>query len=140
MGDTGRVATIALLAVAADVPTSSETALPAENETKEVPVLAKRITAVLHEALSNFVYGHISRYDESFNPRAFGDNLTLRGTPIVLIESGGNPAGQPPDFAVKLNYVGLLATLNSLATGKVANANPAVLISSLPRGRVPVKS
>jgi hypothetical protein len=124
VGDTGQVATIALLAVASDLPS------PLAENSKEAQVrqrqLTKQITAVLFEALSPFVYGHISRYDEDFNPRAFGDNLTLWGTPIVLIESGGNPAGQPANFGVKLNFVGLLAVLNSLATGRIGNANPAV--------------
>ncbi|HYK88793.1 MAG TPA: M14 family zinc carboxypeptidase [Acidobacteriota bacterium] len=123
VGDTGRVATIALLAVAANLPSSDSA------QTTDAQILTKQITAVLYDALSPFVYGHISRYDESFNPRAFGDNLTLWGTPIVLMESGGSPADQPDDLTVKLNYVGLLATLNSLATGKIKNANPAVFDS-----------
>lgn len=122
VGDTGKVATIALLAVAADTPESRAKMQPAETPN----ALAKRITAVLYEALSPFAYGHISRYDEGFNPRAFGDNLTLAGTPIVLIESGGNPAGAPANFAVQLNFVGILTCLNSLATGLIQNANPAV--------------
>jgi hypothetical protein len=129
VGDTGRVATIALLAVAADLPGPNGLAAGTSKEPPDDRYLTKRIAAVLFDALSPFVYGHISRYDESFNPRAFGDNLTLWGTPIVLIESGGSPAGQPPDFTVKLNYVGLLAAFNSLATGKVRNANPAVFDS-----------
>lgn len=115
VGDTGQVATIALLAVAANVPGAAESTL-----------LAKQVTAVLYEALSPFVYGHISRYNEEYNPRAFGDNLTLWGTPIVLMESGGNPAGESLNFGVKLNFVGLSAVLNSLATGRFQNANPAV--------------
>ncbi len=115
VGDTGQVASIALLAVAADAQRAAQSS-----------VLAKQVTAVAYEALSPFVYGHISRYDEGFNPRAFGDNLTLWGTPIVLIESGGNPAGEPINFGVKLNFVALSAVLNSLATGRVKNANPAV--------------
>jgi hypothetical protein len=115
VGDTGKVATIALLAVAADNPGSLRTG-----------ALAKQVTAVLYEALSPFIYGHISRYDEEYNPRAFGDNLTLWGTPVVLIETGGSPAGESPNFGVKLNFVGLLAVLNSLTTGRVQNGNPAV--------------
>jgi hypothetical protein len=122
VGDTGKVATIALLAVAADAPGGkprlAQPGVPEE--------LAKRVSAVLYEALSPFIYGHISRYDDPFNPRAFGDNLTLMGTPIVLIESGGIPAGAPANLTVQLNYVGLLAVLNSLSTGRVRNANPAV--------------
>jgi hypothetical protein len=122
VGDTGQVATIALLAVAADQPNAkSKAPLPGVPDE-----LAKRVTAVLYEALSPFAYGHISRYNDPFNPRAFGDNLTLMGTPIVLIESGGAPAGAPANIAVQLNFVGILAVLNSLATGRIRNANPAV--------------
>jgi hypothetical protein len=129
VGDTGRVATIALLAVAADLPASVERATAKDKGIEDARTLTKQVTAVLYEALSHFVYGHISRYDESFNPRAFGDNLSLWGTPVVLMESGGNPDDLPPEYTVKLNYVGLLAALNSLATGKIRNANPAVFDS-----------
>jgi hypothetical protein len=122
VGDTGKVATIALLAVAMDVPgMTTEAADPGP-----AAPLSKQVTAVLYEALSPFVYGHISRYDETFNVRAFGDNVTLWGTPVVLIESGGIPVGQPLNLGVKLNFVGILAVLNSLTTGKIENANPAV--------------
>jgi hypothetical protein len=129
VGDTGRVATIALLAVAADLPSPAETAAIQDKGVEDTRTLTKQVAAVLYEALSPFIYGHISRYDESFNPRAFGDNLSLWGTPVVLIESGGNPDDLPPEYAVKLNYVGLLAALNSLATGKISNANPSVFDS-----------
>ena len=125
VGDTGKVATIALLAVAADLPGAAakepQSGLPDD--------LAKRVTAVLYEALSPFAYGHISRYDDEYNPRAFGDSLTLRGTPVVLIESGGNPAEVPQNFGVQLNFVGILAVLNSLSTARIQNANPAVFDS-----------
>ncbi len=129
VGDTGRVATIALLAVAADLPASDVASGAQETGLTDARILTKQVTAVLYDALSPFAYGHISRYDESFNPRAFGDNLTLWGTPVVLIESGGSPFRQPADFTVKLNYIGLLAALNSLATDKITNANPAVFDS-----------
>ncbi len=128
VGNTGKVATIALLAVAANLPHSNEASTSIASDT-DIRILTKRIIAVLYEALSPFADGHISRYDELFNPRAFGDNLTMWGTPVVLIESGGTPANQPPGLTVKLNYVGLLAALNSLASDKIQNANPAVFDS-----------
>ncbi len=122
VGDTGAVATIALLAVAADdQPTS-----PVNPGSAGDHLLTKRVSAVLYEALSQFIPGHLSRYDESFNPRAFGDNMTLWGTPTVLIESGGYTPGHRPDFTVQLNFVGILAALNSLASGKIRNADPSV--------------
>jgi len=127
VGDTGQVATIALLAVASDAPGAAGSGL-----------LAKQVTAVVYEALSPFVYGHISRYDEGFNPRAFGDNLTLWGTPVVLIESGGNPANEPMNFGVKLNFVALSAVLNSLATGRIQNANAAVFDAMKLNSDIPI--
>jgi hypothetical protein len=133
VGDTGKVAAIALLAVASDRPVAAAVKKPG------VPAqLARRVAGVLHEALSPFIQGHISRYDESFNPRAFGDNITLWGTPVVLIESGGVPAGKPSDLAVQLNFVGLLAVFNSLATGKVQAANTAIYDRLKPNSATPI--
>src|SRR5688500_14926922 len=81
VGDTGRLASIALLAVAGD---------PEGTVTPE-RLRAKRICSALIAALAPFVPGAIARYDEDWSPRAFGDNLTAWGTPAVLIESGGPP-------------------------------------------------
>jgi hypothetical protein len=39
-------------------------------------------------ALENFIKGHIGRYDDSYNPRAFGDMISAWGTPVILIETG----------------------------------------------------
>jgi hypothetical protein len=134
VGDTGRVATIALLAVAADVPQAEAGAGGPDSRR----LLTKRVTAVLHDALSPFIQGHISRYDETFNPRAFGDNMTLWGTPTVLMESGGIGPGQEPDFTVMLNFVGILAALDSLASGKVRNADPATFDSLKLNSETPI--
>ena len=44
---------------------------------------------MIRDALEPLASGQIGRYDEDFEVRAFGDNLTLWGTPVVLIETGG---------------------------------------------------
>ncbi len=134
VGDTGAVATIALLAVAAD----GQPALPAPPASTEDRLLTKRVSTVLYEALSQFIPGHLSRYDESFNPRAFGDNMTLWGTPTVLVESGGAPPGHPPDYTVQLNFVGILAALDSLASGKIREADPAVFDALQMNNDIPI--
>jgi hypothetical protein len=134
VGDTGREATIALLAVAAD-------RLPAPAGTSpgdQGLLLTRRVASVIHEALSPFVRGRISRYDEQFNPRAFGDNMTMWGTPVVLIESGGQAPDLPPDFAVKLSFVAICAALDALASGRIANADPAVYDSLQPNSDSPI--
>ena len=41
--------------------------------------------------------------------RAFGDNITLWGTPVVLIETGPWPSAQPDPALVRLNFVAILS-------------------------------
>ena len=115
VGTTGKQATISLLAVAHD-------------EARSDPpgrVRAKQVCSTLHTALSRFIPGQIGRYDDSFNPRAFGDLISQWGTPVVLIETGGW-AGQTEMELVRLNFVGLAWTLQELVSGAVDRADPAI--------------
>ena len=50
---------------------------------------------MIRDALEPFASGQIGRYDDEFELRAFGDNLTLWGTPVVLIETGPWPSIGP---------------------------------------------
>ncbi|HEY7508882.1 MAG TPA: M14 family zinc carboxypeptidase [Vicinamibacteria bacterium] len=122
VGDTGALASIALLAVAGD---PEGTVTPAR-------LRAKRICAALIGALSPLAPGAIARYDEDWSPRAFGDNLTAWGTPVVLIESGGLPPGRPFTDLTRLNFVGLLAALGALAQDDAQAHDPAAY-EALPR-------
>ena len=134
VGETGREATIALLAVASN----RGPAVPGSGAVDQNLILARRVASVLFEAVSPFVSGRISRFDEQFNPRAFGDNMTIWGTPIVLIESGGQAPELPPDFGVKLNFVGICAALDSMASGRIANADSAVYDELQPNAESPI--
>jgi hypothetical protein len=87
-------------------------------------VLSKKVCALLYQVMSNWSYAHIARYDDTYDPRAFGDRLTGWGTPVVLIESGW-PSGQGDAFLVQLNFTGLLAALQALADGSIQQANAA---------------
>jgi Zinc carboxypeptidase len=122
VGDTGHLATIALLAVAGD----------AEGTMTPGRARAKRVCASVVRTLSLFVAGGISRYDEDWNPRAFGDNLTAWGTPVVLIESGGIPPGLSYDDLTRLDFVAILGALSGLARNDLADVDPA-LYESLER-------
>lgn len=115
VGETGKQATISLLAVAHD---EARTDNPGR-------LRSKKICATLYQALSSFIYGQIGRYDDSFNPRAFGDLISQWGTPVVLIETGGW-FGRPEMDLVQLNFTALAWTLQELARGGVDRANPAV--------------
>jgi len=114
VGDPPKPASISLLSVAFDKARSGS----------EGRTLTKKICAVIREALEPFASGQIGRYDDEFEVRAFGDNLTLWGTPVVLIETGPWPAAEPDPALVRLNFVAILAALDALATGAVNRATP----------------
>ena len=113
VGSTGKVATIALLAPTYDYAKS-------ENA---IRLRAKKVAASLVDIFTPFIDGHISRYDDSFEPRAFGDNIQKWGTSTVLIESGG-AKDDPEKMSIrKLNCVALLGICSSIATGNYEQAD-----------------
>jgi hypothetical protein len=116
VGETGRLATIALLAVAGD----------AEGTVTEGRLRAKRACAAIVSALEPLIGPSIARYDEDWSPRAFGDNITAWGTPVVLIESGGLPPGRPLTDLTRLNFVAVVSALSALAADDLAGHDPAV--------------
>ena len=87
-------------------------------------LLTKKICAVIRDSLEPFASGQIGRYDDEFEVRAFGDNLTLWGTPVVLIETGPWPSEEMDPPLVRLNFVAILSALDALATGRVDKADP----------------
>jgi hypothetical protein len=104
-GHSGVLSTNAILAVAGD---AQQTLTPGR-------LLAQRASVAIGDALGRFLPGGLARWDDEFNPRAFGDNLTAWGTPVVLLESGGLPPGRPFSDLTRLNFVAILAALRDLA-------------------------
>lgn len=107
-------ASISLLSVSFDEPRT-------ENDGRR---LTKKTCAVIRDALEPLAPGQIGRYDDEFEVRAFGDNVTLWGTPVVLIETGAYPAREPDPAIVRMNFVAILTALDALATGRVHDADP----------------
>ncbi|OYV98893.1 MAG: peptidase M14, partial [Acidobacteria bacterium 37-65-4] len=66
-------AAISLLAVAFD---ESRTMSPGR-------VLTRQLASVVRDSLEPLAPGRIGKYDEAFEARAFGDNLTKWGTPVL---------------------------------------------------------
>jgi hypothetical protein len=87
-------------------------------------LLTKRLGAVVRDALEPLAPGRIGKYDDEFEVRAFGDNLTKWGTPVLLIETGPWPEANPDPPLVRLNFVALVRALTALADGSVAKADP----------------
>jgi hypothetical protein len=112
VGSSRNVTAIALLA-------------PALDEAKSDPPSRKRakyLAATFTETMNLFIAGHLARYDDAFEPRAFGDNVQRWGTSTVLVESGGWPDDRDKMFIRKLNAVGLLTSLYAIATGAYQEA------------------
>lgn len=113
VGDTGLPATISLLSVAYDEARS-------ENEGR---VLTKKTAAVIRDAVETFAPGRVAKYDDEFEPRAFGDNITKWGTPVVLVETGAWPGPDVDRHLVRLNFVALVTALDAIASGRVHQAD-----------------
>ncbi len=113
VGKTGKQATISLLVVFGD----------AAKTTNEGFERNKRIAAAMVTALQQFIPGHIGRYGDEYTPTAFGDRFSGWGTPVILVETGAL-YGKNEMFLVKLNFVGFVTALTSLATGSERTVDP----------------
>jgi hypothetical protein len=123
-GTRGRQVAIALLA-----PPSSE-----DGSYDEVRARARLVAAIIAQTLADEIPGRIARYDDTFNPRAFGDLMQQWGTSTVLIESGALPDDPEKQRLRALNVAALLAALDAIATGRYATADPDAY-ESLPGNR-----
>lgn len=75
---------------------------------------AMQVISILNKALQEFIPENIARYSDDFEPRAFGDNFMKSGISTILIESGFFKNDQKKDFVRKLNFISILAALDSI--------------------------
>lgn len=97
---------------------------PAFNEARDIDEKrhrAMQVASVLVKAMTPLVGDHIAKYDDTFNPRAFGDLMGAWGASTVLIESGGWKDDPQKQHLRKTNVVGILSALDAIATGEYAN-------------------
>jgi hypothetical protein len=95
---------------------------------------ARLVASVIARTLGDEIPGRIARYDDTFNPRAFGDLMQQWGTSTVLIESGALPDDPEKQRLRALNVAALLAALDAIASGSYAGADPNAY-ESLPGNR-----
>ena len=96
---------------------------PAFNEDKDINDVRKRAMQIIvrmNRTLQQFAPGHVGRYSDDFEPRAFGDNIQKWGTSTILIESGGYYADREKQFIRKLNYIAILDALFAIADNSFA--------------------
>jgi hypothetical protein len=107
-----------------------------ENEDTDTRIRAKQLVVFLKNLLDPFIPDHIARYKADFMPRAFGDAMQNWGVSTVLIESGLNDTSDP-HFLVKLNFLALLSSFQTLATGQL-NGIDHSLYDQIPLEGVPL--
>jgi hypothetical protein len=126
VGERGRVVAISLLAPPQDYRSP-------DNETR---ARAKRIAALMRVAADSLVEGRVTRYDEDYNPNAFGDAMQSWGTSTVLIETGAWKNDTEKDYLREVNFALLVTALDAIATGAYARADLDAY-ESLAESRVP---
>ncbi len=86
-----------------------------EKDINEVRGNAMKVIVFMNSIIQKYAPGQVGRYNDDFEPRAFGDNIQKWGTSAILIESGGY-AGDPEKQEIrKLNYVSILSAIYTIA-------------------------
>lgn len=104
VGDTKEPATISFLAPAYNY----------ERSENEVRTNAIKLITNMNKHLQNYISGKVSRYDDEFEPRAFGDNIQSWGVSTILIESGGYKEDVEKQYIRKLNFYTILQALTAI--------------------------
>jgi beta-lactamase class A len=105
VGSTERLAAISVLAPAVDAQATDTPGF----------LRAKQLAATIQHAIQPLVGGYITRYDDTFNARAFGDLMQQWGTSTVLIESGGWRMDPEKQYLRAVNFVALVLALDAIA-------------------------
>lgn len=93
-----------------------------EKSINEVRGAAMQVIVRMNNILQEYALGQVGRYNDDFEPRAFGDNIQKWGTSTILIESGGYPKDPEKQEIRKLNFVSILAAIFSIADEDYKNA------------------
>ena len=111
VGNTDKQATLSFLATAYDK----------DRNINDVRKRSMQLIAGMNRVLQPLIPGRIGRYNDEFEPRAFGDNIQKWGTTLILIESGGYPNDPEKQYIRTLNFVAILTSLQAIAQGSYVN-------------------
>ena len=88
-----------------------------EKDINEVRANAMKVIVFMNSIIQKYAPGQVGRYNDDFEPRAFGDNIQKWGTSTILIESGGFQNDIEKQEIRKLNYVSILSAIYTIAKG-----------------------
>jgi beta-lactamase class A len=124
-GSADRTAAISLLAPAPD----------ADGTMTPSFVRARRLTAFISGAVAPFVGDHLTRYDDSYNARAFGDLMQSWGVSTVLIETGSWRGDESKHFLRSVNFAAITSALDAIASGAYETTDERLYTSLPENGR-----
>ncbi|EIM73636.1 peptidase M14 carboxypeptidase A [Nitritalea halalkaliphila LW7] len=99
---------------------------PAYNAATEVNAVreaAMQVIVGMHALMQEAEPDHVGKYNDAFEPRAFGDNFQKWGTSTILIESGGYPNDPEKQVIRKYNFMLMLQALLAIATEEYKQQN-----------------
>ncbi len=105
-----------------------------QRDTSAVRNQATQLIVLLNKALQHYIPGQVGRYNDTFEPRAFGDNMQRWGTSTVLIESGGYADDPEKQQIRRLNFMLLTTGLHAIATRCYAD-EPLADYRTIPRNK-----
>lgn len=97
-----------------------------EKQVNDVRLNAIKLIGSLFNMLNHFVPGHIAKYSDDYEPRAFGDTFQKKGTSTILVESGGWQNDPEKQFLRKLNFILLLSAIKQISENSFQNISEGV--------------
>lgn len=94
-----------------------------EKTISETRIKSMQIICAIFNLLNNYIPGHIARYSDDYEPRAFGDKLIEKNVSSILIESGFYPGDVNNNFLRKLNFISLLSAFDQIISDSYARIN-----------------
>ncbi|MEZ4885880.1 MAG: M14 family zinc carboxypeptidase [Chitinophagales bacterium] len=76
---------------------------------------AMQVVSHLNKILQVHIPRQVARYDDEYEPRAFGDNMQKWGTSAILIEAGGYHQDYEKQYNRQLHFVTLLQACETIA-------------------------
>ncbi|HAQ48301.1 MAG TPA: peptidase M14 [Glaciecola sp.] len=79
---------------------------------------AMQLICAAQKVLREYIPNHVARFDDTFSPRSFGDNIVSQGVSTILIESGTFINDPHRQVARKMNVLTYFTLLDALLHNK----------------------
>ena len=98
--------------------------MDAARSVNDVRARAIGVAAHIADILAPVLPRQLARWDDTFNPRAFGDLMQAWGTSTVLLEAGGIEGDTQKQQLRAYTFSAIVAGLQAIADGRYAKADP----------------